>query len=82
MPMFLMRKKSAKGLEMNPIVASVMIAIGLLAAGAVTVLIIPMINRTKDQQVMENLSAINAAVKFYMTESNGEAPCFTPDLNE
>lgn len=80
--MSFLRIKSRAGLEMNPIVAAVMIAVGLLAAGAVTLMIVPMINKTKDQQVIENLAAVKSAVNTFMINSNGEAPCFTPDLQE
>lgn len=80
--MSFLRMKSRSGLEMNPIVAAVMIAVGLLAAGAVTLMIVPMINKTKDQQVMENLGALKSAINQFMVDTNGEAPCFTSDLTE
>lgn len=80
--MSFLRTKSRSWLEMNPIVAAVMIAVGLLAAGAVTLMIVPMINKTKDQQVMENLAAVKSAINTFMVNSNGEAPCFTSQLWE
>lgn len=67
---------------MSPIVAAVMIIIGIIVAGAVVITILPMINRARDTKVMEDVKAISTAVGLYITDTNGEAPCFDPTLKE
>ena len=75
-PMFKMRSKSLSGLEMNPVVGAVMIFVGIIAAGAITVMVMPLVNRGKDTKVMESLGAVKTAVSLFMVNTNGEAPCF------
>ena len=80
--MFKMRKKNKSWLEMNPVVWAVMIFVGIIAAGAITVMVMPLVNRGKDTKVMKGLTSLKTAISLFMIDTNGKAPCFNSNVTD
>lgn len=76
------RAKNKLGAETNPQVVAIMILIGIILASVVVAVVLPMINRSKDTKVMEDVKSLSTAVGVYIADTNGEAPCFDPTLKE
>ena len=80
--MLKLRQKSKGGFETSPMVVAVLVAVSIIAATGIILTILPILNRSKDTRVMEDIKTLSNAIGLYITDTNGEAPCFDPTLKE
>lgn len=70
------------GMEMSPLVATVMIFIAIVVAAVVVPQVLPLLNRGRDAKVVEDIKSLSTAIGVYIADTNGESPCFDPTLKE